>query len=42
MNWQHTIDDVAGCNRGQKELLLELKASTVLGSVASWGPVELE
>jgi putative Mg2+ transporter-C (MgtC) family protein len=34
--------DVAGCNREQTELLRELKASTVLGSVASLGPVELE
>ena len=34
--------DVAGCNRDQKELLRELKASAVLGSVASLGPVELE
>jgi putative Mg2+ transporter-C (MgtC) family protein len=34
--------DVAGCNRDQTELLRDLKASTVLGSVASLGPVELE
>jgi putative Mg2+ transporter-C (MgtC) family protein len=34
--------DVAGCNRDQKEFLRELKASTVLGSVACLGPVELE
>jgi putative Mg2+ transporter-C (MgtC) family protein len=34
--------DVAGSNRDQKELLRELKASGVLGSVASLGPVELE
>jgi putative Mg2+ transporter-C (MgtC) family protein len=34
--------DVAGCNRDQKELLRELQASSVLGSVASLGPVELE
>jgi putative Mg2+ transporter-C (MgtC) family protein len=34
--------DVAGCNRDQKEFLLELKASTVLGSVTCLGPVELE
>ena len=34
--------DVAGCNRDQKELLRDLKASAVLGSVASLGPVELE
>jgi putative Mg2+ transporter-C (MgtC) family protein len=34
--------DVAGCNRDQKELLLELKASPVLGNVTSLGPVELE
>jgi putative Mg2+ transporter-C (MgtC) family protein len=34
--------DVAGCNRDQNELLRELKASKVLGSVASLGPVEVE
>ena len=34
--------DVAGCNRDQKELLRELKASAVLGNVTSLGPVELE
>jgi putative Mg2+ transporter-C (MgtC) family protein len=34
--------DVTGCNREQKELLRELKASTVLGGVTSLGPVELE
>lgn len=34
--------DVAGCNREQKELLRELKASSVLGNVTSLGPVELE
>ena len=34
--------DVAGCNRDQMELLRELKASAVLGSVTSLGPVELE
>lgn len=34
--------DVSGCNRDQKELLRELKASQVLGSVTSLGPVELE
>ena len=34
--------DVAGCNREQNSFLRELKASTVLGSVASLGPVELE
>jgi putative Mg2+ transporter-C (MgtC) family protein len=34
--------DVAGCNRDQKELLRELKASPVLGSVTWLGPVELE
>jgi putative Mg2+ transporter-C (MgtC) family protein len=34
--------DVSGCNRDQKELLRELKASTVLGSATSLGPVELE
>jgi hypothetical protein len=42
MSWQHTIDNVAGWNCDQKELLRELKASTVPGSAASWGPVELE
>jgi putative Mg2+ transporter-C (MgtC) family protein len=34
--------DVAGCNRDQAELLRDLKASTVLGSATSLGPVELE
>src|ERR1022692_4749775 len=34
--------DVSGCNRDQNELLRELKAATVLGGVASLGPVELE
>lgn len=34
--------DVSGCNREQKELLRQLKASTVLGSATSLGPVELE
>jgi putative Mg2+ transporter-C (MgtC) family protein len=34
--------DVAGCNRDHKALLQELKASSVLGSVTSLGPVELE
>jgi putative Mg2+ transporter-C (MgtC) family protein len=34
--------DVAGCNRDQKAFLGELKASTVLGSATSLGPVELE
>jgi putative Mg2+ transporter-C (MgtC) family protein len=34
--------DVSGCNRDQNELLRDLKASTVLGSAASLGPVELE
>jgi putative Mg2+ transporter-C (MgtC) family protein len=34
--------DVSGCNREQKDLLRELKASSVLGSVTSLGPVELE
>jgi putative Mg2+ transporter-C (MgtC) family protein len=34
--------DVSGCNRDQKELRRELKASTVLGSATSLGPVELE
>jgi len=34
--------DVEGCNREQKELLRELKASTVLGSATSLGRVERE
>ncbi len=34
--------DVAGCDREQKELLRELKASPALGGVTSLGPVELE
>ena len=34
--------DLSGCNRDQKEMLRELKASAVLGSVTSLGPVELE
>lgn len=34
--------DVPGCNRDQRRLLAELKASSVLGGVASLGPVELE
>jgi putative Mg2+ transporter-C (MgtC) family protein len=34
--------DVAGCNRDQKAFLGELKASSVLGSTTSLGPVELE
>jgi len=34
--------DVDGSNREQQKLLQELKASTVLGSVASLGPVERE
>jgi putative Mg2+ transporter-C (MgtC) family protein len=34
--------DVLGCNRDQKTLLGELKASALLGSVTSLGPVELE
>jgi putative Mg2+ transporter-C (MgtC) family protein len=34
--------DVSGCNREQKELLRDLKASSVLGSVTPLGPVELE
>jgi putative Mg2+ transporter-C (MgtC) family protein len=34
--------DVEGCNREQKELLRELKESSVLGSVTSLGPVVLE
>src|SRR5579863_2865853 len=34
--------DVAGCNREQKTFLRELKASSVLGTAVSLGPVELE
>lgn len=34
--------DVSGCNRDQKTFLRELKASAVLGSATSLGPVELE
>jgi len=34
--------DAVGCNREQKELLRELQASSVLGSVTWIGPVELE
>jgi putative Mg2+ transporter-C (MgtC) family protein len=34
--------DVSGCNREQKELLRELQASKVIGSVTALGPVELE
>jgi len=34
--------DVSGSNRDQKELLLELEASSVLGNVTWLGPVELE
>jgi putative Mg2+ transporter-C (MgtC) family protein len=34
--------DVSGCHRDQKVLLKELKASGVLGSATSLGPVELE
>jgi putative Mg2+ transporter-C (MgtC) family protein len=34
--------DVEGCNREQKELLRELKASTVLGNAISLGRVERE
>jgi hypothetical protein len=41
MSWRNSIDNVAGWNRDRKELLRELKALTLLGSVASLGPVEL-
>jgi hypothetical protein len=34
--------DVSGCNRDQKELLSDLKASPVLTGVTSLGPVEVE
>jgi hypothetical protein len=50
MNWPHIVElpqkemqfDVFGCNREQKELLRDLKASSLLGNVTSLGPVELE
>jgi hypothetical protein len=32
--------DVEGCNRDQKQLFAQLKASTVLGNVTSLGRVE--
>jgi len=34
--------DLEGCNRDQKKLFTELRASSVLGNVTSLGPVELE
>lgn len=34
--------DVSGCSREQQQLLRDLQASTVLASVTSLGPVELE
>ena len=34
--------DVSGCNREQKELLRDLKASSSLGNVTLLGPVELD
>ncbi len=34
--------DLAGCHREQKEYLRDLKTSSLLGSVTSLGPVELE
>jgi hypothetical protein len=34
--------DVLGCNRDQKRLLGDLKTSSVLGSVTSLGPLEIE
>ncbi len=34
--------DVSGCSREQRQLLGELKGSSVLGSVTSLGPVEVE
>jgi putative Mg2+ transporter-C (MgtC) family protein len=34
--------DLAACNRDQKKLFADLKSSTVLASVASLGPVEIE
>ncbi len=44
MNRQRIFDSTHGemCNHEQEELLRELKASEVLGSVTSLGPVELE
>jgi hypothetical protein len=50
MNGSHIVEllqkemqfDVSGCNREQKELLRDLKASSFLGNVTSLGPVELE
>lgn len=48
MNWQpisafiqHGQFDVSGCNREKKQLLRELQTS-LLGGVASLGPVEME
>jgi hypothetical protein len=34
--------DVSGCNSEQKELLRDLRASSVLSGVTPLGPVELE
>lgn len=34
--------DVSGCNREQKQFLRDLQTSSLFGSVASLGPVELE
>lgn len=34
--------DISGCNRDQQQLLRELKNSSVLASVTSLGPVELD
>lgn len=34
--------DLSGCNRDQKKLLAGLRASSVLGTVTSLGPVEVE
>jgi putative Mg2+ transporter-C (MgtC) family protein len=34
--------DLSGCNRDQNKLLAEMKTSSVLGSVTSLGPVEVE
>lgn len=34
--------DVSGCNRDQKKLLGDLRTSSVLGSVTSLGPLEIE
>lgn len=42
MNWQPIVDLLCGCDRDQKQLLRDMKASVVLRSATSLGPVELE